>query len=163
MTRPIGIKERKPRETLRRKRLVKELSKKTTKDLRQAGINAGYSKKSRQMYSKSTKHYIRYFLKLTGRDAETYHQKLVKIEEIALKAGDISNLRNAVVDQAKMSGVYKDKDTHVTNIFTGQGKTTSILNSLRKPIPDMVESTPSKALKNDNLAQPLDSDSVTDK
>ena len=58
--------------TLKRKRLLKELMKKSTKNLREASIKAGFSKNSRQIYKNGTKQYIEKFLELTGTDKQTF-------------------------------------------------------------------------------------------
>ncbi len=118
-----GIKEIKPRDTLRRQRLVKALAE--SENIYQAGQKSGYSKKSRQMYSKSTKLYIKKFLELTGNDLEKCKKRFNMLLEMNLNSNDLKKERANNENLTKMQGGFKD---------SGQGNITINLSDLHSEI-----------------------------
>jgi len=100
-------KESKPRETLKRKRLVKAIA--SSDNLFEAGQKAGYSKNSRKIYSKGTKRYIKDFLEATGNSLDDCKKRFNLLMNMALKEKDYKEARANNENITRMAGGYKDK------------------------------------------------------
>lgn len=126
MSRPKGIKETKPRQTLRRKRLLKAIGSSVT--LREAGIKAGYSPVSNKLYSEGNKRYLRRYLGLSGNDLKTLEKKLAFLEEVNFNANDYKEVRACLEDRIRMQGGFKDSACVNTQVNIFQSFKDRILN-----------------------------------
>ena len=92
--------------TLKQDNLVKAIPQ--AKTLRQAGMMAGYSPKSRTIYRKGTKTHIAENLQLAGITKQSLQDYFIGLGQLALQAGDISNAERSGENIAKMAGFMKD-------------------------------------------------------
>ena len=93
--------------SIMRQKLISEIPK--SKDLREAGIKAGYSRVSRNIYSKDTKHYIETKLVEMGYDEESIKKDFKRLQALAEQRKDLSNANRSLENIARIAGHYKDK------------------------------------------------------
>lgn len=106
----------KPKDTRRRQRLVEEIIKEANKNLslNEIKTKAGYSKKSRQIYTKSTKAYIRTFLEATGNSLEDCKKRFNLLMNMAIDDRDLREARANNENITRMAGGFKDKIEQTT-------------------------------------------------
>lgn len=110
MIEAIEKKQEKPRmypngyNTLRKRKLLKALDK--TSSLREAGIKAGYSSISRNIYKRNTKEYIEKNLKV---DKDEILRRFNVAYELSLSEKDITNLLRSNEAFARINGMFLDR------------------------------------------------------
>lgn len=116
-----GIKEKKPRETLKRQRLIKQLLKGLDNldinSLQRLSQTAGYTLNSRQVYSKSTKTYIELKMKELGYSTEESRDFFILLRQLAMGDKDYKEARVNTENLVRMSGGFKDSSTNI-NIYS---------------------------------------------
>ena len=84
----------KPKDTIRRKRLIKNIA--SSKTLAEAATKSGYSPTSKAIYSNTMKEYIKGKLQASGYSREALKAEFERIAELCESKGDFSSLLRAL-------------------------------------------------------------------
>lgn len=124
MTRPRGIEEKTPRDNIKRQRLVKAIQKalkdKSITSLQSLADQAGYSKNSRQMYSKSTKAYIQEKLEKVGYSIDDCRDFFIFLRKLSAETSDFKEARANNENLTRMGGGFKDKSESTVTLKTDE-------------------------------------------
>jgi len=124
--------------TILQDKLAKEIL--TSKTMREAGLKAGYSEQSRQVYKKHTKIHIAKILAEQGVTKESLTEAYNECLRLCKNKQDYSTLKATIDSIARLHNFLRDN-----NIQQVQVNVNDILTELSKPKPIDVTTSQSKS------------------
>ncbi len=98
--------------TLKKRKLIKAIPEART--LREAGIKAGYTDTSVNIYRKAIKRHIKQSFEAMGYDEVSIKKEFERLSALAEKKNDLSNAMRGKENIARICGYFKDKQ-EITN------------------------------------------------